>query len=63
MVFLYQYKIMNSLVYATDPNYMLYSLEKEQGTVDMKINKQNTNMEFLYSNYHIYLTIGKSTKL
>jgi hypothetical protein len=29
----------------------------------MKINKQNTKMEFLYPNNHIYLTVGKSTKL
>jgi hypothetical protein len=38
-------------------------LENEKGTVDMKINKQNTKMEFLYPNNHIYLTVGKSTKL
>jgi hypothetical protein len=24
----------------------------------MKINKQNTKMEFLYPNNHIYLTVG-----
>ena len=58
-----KYKIMNSVVYAPDPNYVLYSLEKEKGTVDMKINKQHTKMEFLYPNNHIYLTVGKSTKL
>jgi hypothetical protein len=55
-----KYKIMKSVVYAPDPNYMLYSL-KWEGTVDMKINKQNT--KFLYPNNHIYLTVGKSTKL
>ena len=54
---------MNSVVYSPDPNYMLYSSENEQGTVDMKINKENTKMEFLYPNNHIYLTVGKSTKL
>jgi hypothetical protein len=56
-----KYKIMKSVVYAPDPNYILYSLENEKGTVDMKINKQNTKMEFLYPNNHIYLTVGKST--
>jgi hypothetical protein len=54
---------MKSVVYAPDSNYILYSLENEKGTVDMKINKQNTKMEFLYPNNHIYLTVGKSTKL
>jgi hypothetical protein len=58
-----KYKIMKAVVYSPDPNYMLYSLENEKGTVDMKINKQNTKMEFLYPNNHIYLTVGKSTKL
>jgi hypothetical protein len=58
-----KYKITNSVVYAPDPNYILYSLENEKGTVDMKINKQHTKMEFLYPNNHIYLTVGKSTKL
>jgi hypothetical protein len=37
---------MKSVVYAPDSNYILYSLENEKGTVDMKINKQNTKMEF-----------------
>jgi hypothetical protein len=41
-----KYKIMKSVVYAPDSNYILYSLENEKGTVDMKINKQNTKMEF-----------------
>jgi hypothetical protein len=57
-----KYKIMNSVVYAPDPNYILYSLENEKGSVDMKINKQHTKIEFLYPNNHIYLTVGKSTK-
>jgi hypothetical protein len=57
-----KYKIMKSVVYVSDSNYILYSLENEKGTVDMKINKQNTKMEF-YPNNHIYLTVGKSTKL
>jgi hypothetical protein len=48
-----KYKIMKS-VYAPDSNYILYSLENEKGTVDMKINKQNTKMEFLYPNTHLF---------
>jgi hypothetical protein len=48
---------MKSVVYAPILHYILYSLENEKGTVDMK-NKQNTKMEFLYPNNHIYLTVG-----
>jgi hypothetical protein len=52
-----KYKIMKSVVYA--PILITYLfLENEKGTVDMKINKQNTKMEFLYPNNHIYLTVG-----
>ena len=58
-----KYKIVDSSVYSPDPNYMLYILENEKGQVEMKVNKQNTKMEFLYPNNHIYLTVGKSTKL
>jgi hypothetical protein len=57
-----KYKIMKSVVYA--PILITYFIPwKMRGTVDMKINKQNTKMEFLYPNNHIYLTVGKSTKL
>lgn len=58
-----KYKIVDSSVYSLDPNYTLYILENEKGQVEMKVNKQNTKMEFLYPNNHIYLTVGKSTKL
>ncbi|MEZ7497816.1 hypothetical protein QO200_03600 [Flavobacterium sp. Arc3] len=58
-----KYKIIKAVVYSQDPNYTLYSLENAEGHVEMKINKQNTKMEFLYPNNHIYLTVGKSTKL
>jgi hypothetical protein len=57
------YKIINSAVYSSDSNYKLYTLENERGQVEMKVNRQNTKMEFLYPNNHIYLTVGKSTKL
>ncbi|SHM29096.1 hypothetical protein [Flavobacterium xinjiangense] len=57
------YKIIRSEVYSPDPDYTLYTLENKQGQVEMKVNKQNTKMEFLYPNNHIYLTVGKSTKL
>jgi hypothetical protein len=57
------YKIINSAVYSSDSNYTLYTLENERGQVEMKVNRQNTKMEFLYPNNHIYLTVGKSTKL
>ncbi|MFE3848675.1 hypothetical protein ACFX5D_11945 [Flavobacterium sp. LB3P45] len=51
------YKIINSAVYSPYPDYTLYTLENKQGQVEMKVNKQNTKMEFLYLNNHIYLTI------
>jgi hypothetical protein len=54
---------MKAVVYVPDPNYTLYSLENTDGHAELKINKQNTKMEFLYPNNHIYLTVGKSTKL
>ncbi|WP_157485257.1 hypothetical protein [Flavobacterium sp. ACAM 123] len=58
-----RYKIMKAVVYVPDPNYTIYSLENTDGHAELKINKQNTKMEFLYPNNHIYLTVGKSTKL
>ena len=57
------YKIVNSMVYSPDSDYTLYTLENIKGQVEMKVNKKNTKMEFLYPNNHIYLTVGKSTKL
>ncbi len=57
-----KYKILNSGILALDRNYTFYVLENEQGQVEMRINKQNTRIEFLYPNNHIYLTVGTSTK-
>lgn len=40
-----------------------YSLTGDKGTLEMKINMPKTKIEFLYPDTHIYLTVGKSTKL
>jgi hypothetical protein len=57
-----KYKIVDSGILPQDRNYTFYTLENEQEQVEMRINKQNTKIEFLYPNNHIYLTVGKSTK-
>ena len=57
-----KYKIVDSGVFALDKNYAFYTLENEKGQVEMRINTQNTKIEFLYPNTHVYLTVGKSTK-
>jgi hypothetical protein len=57
-----KYKIVDSGIFPLDRNYTFYTLENEQEQVEMRINKQNTKIEFLYPNNHIYLTVGKSTK-
>lgn len=57
-----KYKIVDSGIFAPDRNYTFYTLENEKGQVTMRINKQNTKIEFLYHNTHVYLTVGKSTK-
>jgi hypothetical protein len=45
----------------SDSNYILI-FENEKGTVDMKINKQNTKMESISQQSHLF-NGGKSTKL
>lgn len=57
-----KYKIINSGVFSLDKNYTTYTLENEQEQVEMRINKQQTRIEFLYPNTRIYLTVGTSTK-
>jgi hypothetical protein len=56
------YKIINSTVLASNPEYTNYTLENTTGIIEMKINKQHTKIEFLFPNNHIFLTVGKSTK-
>lgn len=58
-----EYKILASDVQSPDANYNSYILENKSEKIEMRINKQQTKMEFLYPDSHIYLTIGKSTKL
>lgn len=57
-----KYKIIKSAVFSSDPNYTVYTLESEKEQLEMRINRQNTKIEFLYPNNHIYLTVGTSTK-
>ena len=58
-----EYKIVDSYIDLAAKDYTHYLLENKSGRVDMKINKQQNKMEFLYPDSHIYLTVGKSTKL
>jgi hypothetical protein len=53
-----KYKIINSSVFL-QKKLTSYTLENEQERVEMRINKQQTRIEFLHP--HIYLT-GTSTK-
>lgn len=58
-----QYKITESRIDEVNPNFTWYVLENDKGLTDMKINKQKTKIEFIDPGNHIYLTVGKSTKL
>jgi hypothetical protein len=52
-----KYKIMKSVVYA--PILITYFIPwKMRKVLLIWKNKQNTKMEFLYPNNHIYLTVG-----
>lgn len=57
-----KYKIVKSHVEEVNPNLTSYALVNEKGTMEMKINKQKTKIEFNDATNHIYLTVGKSTK-
>ncbi len=58
-----KYKIVEFHVEESNPNYTYYSLANEKGTMEMRINKHKTKIEFIDAGNHIYLTVGKSTKL
>ena len=57
-----KYKIVNSGIFPLDHNYTFYTLENSQEHIEMRINKQQTRIEFLYPSNHIYLTVGVSTR-
>ena len=57
-----KYKIVNSGIFPLDHNYAFYTLENSQEHIEMRINKQQTRIEFLYPSNHIYLTVGASTR-
>ncbi len=58
-----KYKITASHIEETNPNFTWYNLVNEKGTMDMRINKQKTKIEFIDATNHIYLKVGRSTKL
>jgi hypothetical protein len=58
-----EYKIVNTVVGEINPDFTVYTLEDVKGQIEMRLNKAKTKMEFIYPNYHIYLTTGNSTKL
>lgn len=57
-----KYKIVKTGVVSSDPNYTMFTLENEREQIEMRLNRQQTKIEFLYPNNRIYLTVGKSTK-
>lgn len=58
-----QYKIKESHIEELNPDFTFYSLENEKNTMAMRINRQKTKIEFIDASNHIYLKVGKSTKL
>ena len=58
-----KYKITESHIEEANPNFTWYNLINEKGSMEMRINKQKTKIEFIDATNHIYLTVGKSTKL
>src|SRR4051812_25842986 len=58
-----KYEILASNTDEADSQYTAYVLKGENGLVDMRINKKQTKIEFLYPDKKIYLTVGKSTHL
>ena len=58
-----KYKILSTVAASSINNFATYTLENEKGQLEMKVNKGKTKIEFLYPDNHIYLTVGKSTKL
>lgn len=57
-----KYKIVKSGIFSSDSNYTVYTIENVREQIEIRINKQNTKIEFLYPNNHVYLKIGKSTR-
>ena len=58
-----KYKIIEFHKEEANPNFTWYNLVNEKGNMEMRINKQKTKIEFIDATNHIYLTVGKSTKL
>jgi hypothetical protein len=56
----FEYQIVES---KKDSNNTIYLLKNDSGTTEMKVNNAKTKIEFLNPNRHIFLTVGKSTKL
>ena len=58
-----KYQIVSAATDAKNPDFTVYHLLDKKTPVEMRINKKQTKVEFLYSNNRIYLTTGQSTKL
>ncbi|MCF6133408.1 hypothetical protein [Flavobacterium wongokense] len=58
-----EYKITDSHIEESNPDFTWFSLVNKENSMEMRINKQKTRIEFLDAGNHIYLTVGKSTKL
>lgn len=57
------YKISESYIEQRNPNFTSFVLVNDKNTVVMRMNKQKTKIEFIDATNHIYLKVGKSTKL
>lgn len=57
------YKIVESHIEELHPDYTSFTLENEKNSMTMRMNKQKSKIEFIDASNHIYLTVGKSTKL
>lgn len=56
----FEYQIIDS---KKDSNNTIYILKNDLGDIEMKVNDAKTKIEFLYPDRHIFLNVGKSTKL
>ncbi len=58
-----EFKIAESHIEETNPNFTSFTLVNSDSTMQMRMNRQKTKIEFIDATNHIYLTVGKSTKL
>ena len=56
----FEYQI---IAFKTEATGTTYTLKNDKGNMEMKVNNTLTNIEFSTPERHIFLTVGKSTKL